>query len=187
VVLTHAHADHIGLAERLRREAGARVLIHGPDEQMARTGKPDKKDRGLLPYLRHGMAWRLVWHLVRAGGARIPPVEELETFADGDVLDVPGQPRVVATPGHTQGHVAFHLEQRGLIFTGDAMCSLNPFTGRRGPQLMPSGLNNSTEQALASMSRIEALDADTLLFGHGEPWTEGAASAVARAREAGPS
>jgi glyoxylase-like metal-dependent hydrolase (beta-lactamase superfamily II) len=110
----------------------------------------------------------------------------LETFDDGDVLDVPGRLRVVATPGHTQGHVALHVEQAGVLFTGDAMCSLHPLTGRRGPQLMPSALNNSTDQALASLERIAALDASTLLFGHGEPWADGAAVAVARAREVGP-
>ena len=186
VVLTHAHPDHIGLAERIRQEAGARVLVHRTDEQMARTGKTDKKDASMLPYLRHRMAWRLIWHLVRTGGARIPPVEVLETFDDGDVLDVPGRLRVVATPGHTQGHVALHVEQAGVLFTGDAMCSLHPLTGRRGPQLMPSALNNSTDQALASLERIAALDASTLLFGHGEPWADGAAVAVARAREVGP-
>jgi hypothetical protein len=37
-------------------------------------------------------------------------------------------------------------------------------------------------QASASLARIEAIDADTLHFGHGEPWTGGAATAVAEAR-----
>jgi glyoxylase-like metal-dependent hydrolase (beta-lactamase superfamily II) len=36
-----------------------------------------------------------------------------------------------------------------------------------------------------SLDRIEQLDAATLLFGHGEPWHEGTAAAVARARDAG--
>jgi glyoxylase-like metal-dependent hydrolase (beta-lactamase superfamily II) len=186
VILTHPHPDHIGLAERIRREAGARVLLPAADADMARTGKPDKKDGSMLPYLRHGAAWRLLGHLIRTGGARIAKVEEFETFADGDVLDVPGSPRVVATPGHTQGHVAFHLEARGVLFTGDAMCSRNPLTGRPGPQLMPAALQNSTQQALASLDRIAPLDAGTLLFGHGDPWTDGAAAAATRAREVGP-
>jgi glyoxylase-like metal-dependent hydrolase (beta-lactamase superfamily II) len=186
VILTHPHPDHIGLAERIRREAGARVLLPAADADMARTRKPDKKDGSMLPYLRHWAAWRLLVHLIRTGGARIAKVEEFETFADGDVLDVPGRPRVVATPGHTQGHVAFHLEPRDVVFTGDAMCSRNPLTGRPGPQLMPAALQNSTQQALASLDRIAPLDAGTLLFGHGDPWTDGAAAAATRAREEGP-
>ncbi|MFG2129704.1 MBL fold metallo-hydrolase [Streptomyces sp. NPDC048751] len=32
VVLTHAHLDHVGLAERLRQEAGATVWVHARDE-----------------------------------------------------------------------------------------------------------------------------------------------------------
>jgi glyoxylase-like metal-dependent hydrolase (beta-lactamase superfamily II) len=186
VVLTHPHPDHVGLAERIRREAGARVLLPAADAEMARTGKPDKKEGSMLRYLGHGIAWRLSWHLIRNGGARIAKVEQFETFADGDVLDVPGRLRVVATPGHTEGHAALHLEAEGVLFTGDAMCSLNPLTGREGPQLMPAALQNSTARALASLDRIAPVDAGTLLFGHGEPWTEGAAKAAARAREVGP-
>jgi len=39
VLLTHAHPDHTGFAERARTEAGAQVWIHRADEQAARTGK----------------------------------------------------------------------------------------------------------------------------------------------------
>jgi glyoxylase-like metal-dependent hydrolase (beta-lactamase superfamily II) len=60
-------------------------------------------------------------------------------------------------------------------------------TGRMGPQIMPSGFNISSAQALESLSNLENLDADVVLFGHGEPWTDGPAAAVARARELGPS
>ena len=186
VVLTHPHPDHVGLADRIRREAGARVLVPAGDAEMARTGKADKKDRSMLPYFRHGIAWRLSWHLIRNGGARIAKVEEFDTFADGDTLDVPGRPRVVATPGHTDGHAALDVESRGVLFTGDALCSLNPLTGATGPQLMPAALQHSVERATASLDRIAALDAGTLLFGHGDPWTDGAAAAAARAREVGP-
>ena len=42
VLLTHAHPDHTGLAERARTEAGAQVWIHRADEQAARTGQTGK-------------------------------------------------------------------------------------------------------------------------------------------------
>ena len=38
VLLTHAHPDHTGFAERARTEAGARVWIHRADEEAGRTG-----------------------------------------------------------------------------------------------------------------------------------------------------
>jgi glyoxylase-like metal-dependent hydrolase (beta-lactamase superfamily II) len=187
VVLTHPHADHVGIAERVRTEAQARVHVHGADAQLARTAKQPDGPAGILPHLWRPTALRLVWHMARGGATRIRRIEDLTTFVDGDVLDVPGHPTVVATPGHTHGHSSFLLADRGVLFTGDALGSRHPFTGRVGPQLMPSAFNASTEQALASLDRIAGLEADTLLFGHGEPWHDGAAAAVERARELGPS
>jgi glyoxylase-like metal-dependent hydrolase (beta-lactamase superfamily II) len=62
------------------------------------------------------------------------------------------------------------------------MATENPLTGRRGPQIMPSGLNTDTGQALASLDALRGIDADLLLPGHGDPWTGGVAEAVQRAK-----
>jgi glyoxylase-like metal-dependent hydrolase (beta-lactamase superfamily II) len=186
VVLTHAHADHVGVANRLRGH-GARVYVHEDDEQLATTAKSlGKNEASPLPYLRHAAAWKLLAHLARNGALRPQRIAVVSTFRDGDVLDVPGRPRVVHTPGHTSGHVCFVLEDRGTLVVGDLLCSLNPLTGRLGPQLMPRALNLSSAKILDSLTRIEAMDTPTLLFGHGEPWTQGPAAAVERARSAGP-
>jgi glyoxylase-like metal-dependent hydrolase (beta-lactamase superfamily II) len=67
------------------------------------------------------------------------------------------------------------------------MAAENPLTGRIGPQIMPSGLNEDTAQALASLDALRGIDADLLLPGHGDPWTQGVAEAVRKARAAGPS
>ena len=67
------------------------------------------------------------------------------------------------------------------------MATENPLTGRLGPQIMPSGLNLDTAQALASLDALRGIDADLLLPGHGDPWTQGVAEAVQKARAAGPS
>jgi glyoxylase-like metal-dependent hydrolase (beta-lactamase superfamily II) len=187
VVLTHAHADHIGIAERIRTEAQATVLVHGADAQMARTSATPKNERSMIPYLWRPAALRLMAHFARNGAAKIPRIEDVTTFADGATLDVPGHPTVVATPGHTHGHVSLLLADDGVLFTGDALCSRNPLTGREGPQVMPSAFNASTDQALASLERLAAVDAQTLLFGHGDPWTRGSAAAVDRARQLGAS
>lgn len=186
VVLTHAHVDHVGIADGVRRDAGARVLVSEGDAEQARTGKPHKRDASLLPYLRHPAAWRLFAGLARGGAARPPRIDEIATFASEPAeLDVPGRPRVVPTPGHSPGHVCLHLADRGVLIAGDALCSYNPLTGARGPQLMPRGFAASAAQALSSLDALEGLDAQVVLFGHGDPWTEGIASAVARARETG--
>jgi glyoxylase-like metal-dependent hydrolase (beta-lactamase superfamily II) len=187
VVLTHAHMDHVGIADGVRRDAGVRVHVSEGDAEIARTGKAHKRDGSMLPYLRHPAAWKLIAKFARSGGARPAKIEEVTTFASeaGLELDVPGRPRVIPTPGHSPGHVSFHLPEHGLVIAGDALCSYNPLIGSRGPQLLPRAFAHSASQGLASLDALEGLAADTVVFGHGEPWNEGIAAAVARARETG--
>ena len=187
IVLTHAHGDHVGVAERLRSEANVPVYVHVADEDMAHTAKPGKREGSLLPYLRRGATWRLLAHMVANGGARPQKIQEVTTFTDGEVLELPGRPRVIATPGHTLGHCALHFASHGVLFTGDEIVTWNPLTGRRGPQIMPAAFNVSSEQCLASLERLEALEAAVLAPGHGEPWTEGPRAAVEQARANGTS
>jgi glyoxylase-like metal-dependent hydrolase (beta-lactamase superfamily II) len=187
VVLTHAHPDHIGIAERVRTEAQARIHVHASDAQMARTATVPNGIGSLLPYIRRPAAWRFVGHTTRYGAARTPRVEDVTTFADGAVLDVPGRPAVIATPGHSHGHCALLLADRGVLLAGDALCSRNPLTGRHGPQIMPAAFNASTAQALQSLERLDGVAARIVLFGHGEPWTRGLEAALAAARGLGPS
>jgi glyoxylase-like metal-dependent hydrolase (beta-lactamase superfamily II) len=42
----------------------------------------------------------------------------------------------------------------------------------------------SSAQALASLGRLEGTDAPVVVFGHGDPWTDGVAAALAAARAA---
>jgi glyoxylase-like metal-dependent hydrolase (beta-lactamase superfamily II) len=187
IVLTHGDGDHVGFSERLRSTAGVPVLIHRADERIATTEAHKETEKGIAGYLVRPAAWRLMAHFMRGGGLKPPPVAEVTTFEDGQVLDVPGSLRVVHTPGHTDGHCAIHFERSGVLFVGDALCTRNPLTGRMGAQVLPRALNNSTDGALRSLDAIEATGAAILAVGHGDPWTSGAAEAVAAARAAGPS
>jgi glyoxylase-like metal-dependent hydrolase (beta-lactamase superfamily II) len=187
VLLTHAHSDHTGFAERARKEAGAGVWIHRADEQSARTGKAGKNDGKITSYLLRAAFYRTTFSLLRRGAGRMIPIAEVSAFADGEQIDVPGRPRAVHAPGHTPGSAAILFESRRALLTGDVMATENPLTGRLGPQIMPSGLNMDTGQALASLDTLRGIDADLLLPGHGDPWTEGVAEAVQQARAAGPS
>ena len=117
-------------------DAPAPVWVHEADADMARTGKVHPRDGSLLPYMRHPALWKLLAMGVRSGGMKTTKIAELTTFTDGD-LDVPGRPRVIPTPGHSPGHVSFHLPDRGVLIAGDALCTYNPLTGARGAQLMP--------------------------------------------------
>jgi glyoxylase-like metal-dependent hydrolase (beta-lactamase superfamily II) len=187
VILTHGHPDHVGFGAKLQGEASVPVLVHEGDEKMTRTGKVPGGERGLRPYLLNPRVYRLGAHGALNGGARPLKVAEVTTFGDGDVLDVPGRPRVVHAPGHTRGCCAFHFRDRGVLLTGDVLCTTNPMTGRKGPQIMPASFTVSPQQALDSLDALEGIDAGIVGVGHGKPWTRGPREAVAAAREAGPS
>jgi glyoxylase-like metal-dependent hydrolase (beta-lactamase superfamily II) len=184
VILTHSDGDHVGMAAAMQ-EAGARVLIHGDDEATLRKPRPKTGDGSpikLLPLLPRPAFLRFFGHMARAGGAKPPPVGEVELFADGDQLDVPGSPRVVHTPGHTAGHCCFLFEGHRALFVGDELCTWNFLSGELGPQLMPRQTDVSYAQCIESLGGLESLEGEVLLPGHGEPWRGTPADAAAQAR-----
>jgi glyoxylase-like metal-dependent hydrolase (beta-lactamase superfamily II) len=187
VLLTHSDADHTGVAGDLHSEHDIPVYIHSEEEELLRKPRLKKTDGSILPHLRRPSLWRLFLHLARNGGVRPPRIEGATAVNDGETLQLPGSPRVYLTPGHTVGHLAYHFASHGALFVGDAMCTWNPITTRRGAQLMPAAFNVSTPKALESLAVIEPLEAALLLPGHGEPWTEGVRAAVAQARATGTS
>jgi glyoxylase-like metal-dependent hydrolase (beta-lactamase superfamily II) len=181
VVLTHPHVDHIGFAGEL----GVPVYVHADDEHLAVNGGGfGKRESPTLPYLRYAHAWKLLTHMKTSGKPR--KIEDVRTYTDADTLDVPGRPRAIHTGGHTGGHSVLWFDDRGALAVGDLICTLNPLTGRRGPQLLPRALNLSSAHMLDSLSKIEDLDTKTILFGHGDEWTGGAAEAVRLTRQTGP-
>lgn len=186
VLITHAHPDHLGFAEQARAEAGAAVWIHQADAEAARTGKMSwKNEASTFAYARYLELWKTAVSLISRGATKLIPVKEVSEFADGETIDVPGSPRAVHTPGHTPGSSAIYCEQRKTLLTGDALCTWNAYTGKTGPQIMPSALNMDSAQAIASLDKLADLAADVVLPGHGDPWTQGVSEAVSRARATG--
>jgi glyoxylase-like metal-dependent hydrolase (beta-lactamase superfamily II) len=109
-------------------------------------------------------------------------VESLMSLSPGAVLDVPGRPRVVFTPGHTAGHCALHLADRNAVITGDALVTLDPYTGHTGPQIVARAATADSARALRSLDDLAATRAAVVLPGHGEPWSDGIQAAVEHAR-----
>lgn len=182
VVLTHGHRDHQGSAEWFRRQYDVPVEVH-EDEQANALGERVEEATTLKVL---GMAWRpsvLVWGLEVGvhGRFRTEYVKSVETFTDG-VLDVPGRPVCIPTPGHTSGHTAFHLPDRGVLIAGDALMTRHPFDwGVNGVRLLSDYFNTDTAQAAASLERLRPLAAEVVVPGHGQPYFGTPADAVGEA------
>lgn len=181
LVLTHAHIDHVGFAERIRSERRVPVSVHELDAKIAR-GEARPQNQKMLGI---GLAaLRFIRFALAKGMLRATPILEVATFGDGATLDVPGAPHVIHVPGHSEGSAALHLPARGMLFVGDAFATLNVLSGKTGPQLAPFG--SDFPRARESLGRLEPLDAALVLPGHGEPWTGGVAEAVRLIREGPP-
>lgn len=186
VVLTHAHFDHIGFAERARSELGVPILVHEEDAPLTRHPARYQHERSRIPYLLKPRAVPIIATLLRDRAFFAPPIEKVETFTEG-TLPVPGSPEVIFTPGHTFGHCSFHLADRDALIAGDALVTLNPYTGATGPQIVARAATADSALNLATLDAISATGVTTVLTGHGDPWRGGAAEAVRLAREAGAS
>ncbi len=186
VVLTHGHSDHIGFAERARRELDVPIQVHEADRTLALgeiRAPRDKVVKGPRP--RPGALLGFLAYSVRKGMLRIPRITAVSTYGDGATLDVPGAPRAILVPGHTAGSAALHVPARDAVFVGDAFATLSALTGARGPLTVPQ-FNADTQQALASLDRLVDLGVSLALPGHGEPWRGEMAEAVRLVRASVP-
>ena len=189
VLITHAHPDHVGLAERLRVETGATVWAHRLDAPILATprlaGTLAKPERSLVGYLaRRPSTLGLPLRLARSGAFRVTPVPAVSTF-DGGKLDVPGRPEAIPVPGHTPGSTAFLFADHGVLFTGDALVTHDGITGGHGPRIVCRAFTHDSKAALAALDALKGIDA-SILPGHGDPYDAGVDTAVATARQVGP-
>jgi glyoxylase-like metal-dependent hydrolase (beta-lactamase superfamily II) len=181
LILTHGDTDHIGFAAQLSREKGIPAYLHPADDARAHL-EVKKPNSGWGP-VKVGPLAGFMWYSARQGGLRIPPAGELRPVEDGQVLDVPGAPRIIHVPGHTPGSVAVHVPAVDALFIGDTMTTRNVLTGATGPKPAPFTLD--PEQAMASLERLREVDATWVLPGHGPAWNGGASEAIRLTREAG--
>jgi glyoxylase-like metal-dependent hydrolase (beta-lactamase superfamily II) len=188
LVLTHAHFDHLGFARRIREEWDVPVWGHPYEGYIARHPYryAHENPRSIYP-IQHPKAVPILTAMSVAGAWTVRGLAGLVPVVEGETIDVPGRPTAIFSPGHTFGHCALHLPERDVLISGDALATLDPYTGARGPQIVSGAATVDSAQALASLDALEATGAGLVLPGHGEPWRDGIASAAQRAREAGPS
>ena len=124
---------------------------------------------------RIGQVWNTHWHPDHTGGnddvkaatgakitgpaaesARIPMLDV--HVRDGDRVTLGGRrAEVIATPGHTAGHICFHFADEGVAFTGDTLFAMG--CGRL--------FEGTPADMHASLQKLAALPDDTLVYcGH---------------------
>lgn len=161
IVMTHAHNDHAGGLARMASATGAAVTVHAADAPYLRAGRAPELDQSTL-----------FGRLVRDGGT-FGAVEVSQEIVDGDLLDVAGGLRAVATPGHSPGHVSYLHEPSRLLITGDAL-----FNWRRRISWPPSFLCTDIALSRRTAAVLADLDYDTVAFMHGPEIRTGARAAV---------
>lgn len=155
ILLTHADRDHVGGLAALQARTGARVYAGQMEGEALAAGRETRRLR-LRPWQR-----RLL-RLLRPFFATLIPGRADEMIADGDLLPMLGGLRVLATPGHTPGHLSFFAEQRGVLFAGDSFRVL----GRR--LCVSRGPNTHDEAAARESARRQlALRPHVICAGHG--------------------
>lgn len=144
VIVTHSHLDHSPGAGPLARRLGAPVLAFGASD----AGRSETM-RGLAG-------------LVGGGEGVDAGFRPDRTLADGEAVTGDGWTlRALHTPGHMANHISLHWEERGETFTGDTVM------GWASTLISPP--DGDLGQFLASLDRLEALDARRFHPGHGGP------------------
>jgi glyoxylase-like metal-dependent hydrolase (beta-lactamase superfamily II) len=153
IALTHGHGDHVGSLDALHEQLpDAGVLISVRDARLLDKdttldpGEPGDKVRGGVP------------------GTKTKPTA---TFAGGDMV---GSLRVVASPGHTPGHVSFLDTRDGTLYVGDAYTNIGGLaTTAKGSLIFPLASFATWDKptAVRSARALRELDPARLAFGHG--------------------
>lgn len=122
IVLTHAHLDHVGAVEPIRRRVGVPVYVHPADDEILAAAP--------------GLAQMYGWQIEPVAPADHP-------LADGDTITV-GNTRftVLHTPGHSPGSVCLYAPDERLLIGGDTLFARSvgrtDLPGGDGPTLIRS-------------------------------------------------
>jgi glyoxylase-like metal-dependent hydrolase (beta-lactamase superfamily II) len=174
VILTHGDSDHIGFAERLRRDHGVPVYVHASDAGRAKGGP---KPANAKQSMRLGPLLGFMAYALRKGGMRTAWLTEVLEVHGGEMLDLPGSPQIIGLPGHSEGSIAVYVPAADALFVGDGLTTRHVLTGKKGPQ--PAPFTDEPDQAIRSLRAIVATGAKWVLPGHGTPWSSGVKAAVA--------
>jgi glyoxylase-like metal-dependent hydrolase (beta-lactamase superfamily II) len=151
ILITHADSDHYGATSALQSASGAKVYASALEAEAMHRGV---SSRELRPVGWERFFYGVVSPLFRVGST---PVDDyLQAGASVGGL------RVLASPGHTPGHVSLFLPEQRVLFAGDSIRIA-------GGQPRPSSGGNTWDLALArrSFESQMQLQPEYLCCGHG--------------------
>ena len=171
IVLTHGHFDHIGSLPALLDSWQVPVYAH-PLERPYLTGASSYPPPDPLV---GGGAMALLSRLYPR--APIDVGDRLVLLADSNAIPGLSGWRWIHTPGHTAGHISLFRERDRTLLAGDAITTtrqesvLAIATQRLEMHGPPAYFTQDWAAAAESVGRLAALEPETLVTGHGEPWT----------------
>jgi glyoxylase-like metal-dependent hydrolase (beta-lactamase superfamily II) len=160
IVVTHAHADHIGGVAALIQQSDARVIAHQDEVPYV---------EGMVHMPASSPLQRVMQWLGDLLPTESPDLEVARALEEDDILDVLGGLRVIHTPGHTPGSMCLYQEEQGLLFCGDLLFNGHPLTGRGGLQYAPRLFSVNQAELKRSTQKLANLSVRVLCVGHGEP------------------
>lgn len=174
VVLTHFHPDHVGLCGRVREASGAWIAMHESDYAQFDAMVGPRGDRWLADERANMVAAGApeadieAWQAIGLEAPTGPDSRPDRILVDGDVIRLAGRDlRAVFTPGHTPGHVCFHLPDADIVFTGDHV--LQKTTPHVGNFVYPLEQRDALAEFFDSLQRVRSMDVTRGLGAHGIP------------------
>lgn len=175
IIITHAHADHYGLAKTVVEESGASVHIHAWDAPSVSPAPNFEAYRKLL--IATGVPARMI-DKIEAGQSHFlgwaQPLGQVEGLEDEDeILFEHESLTVIHTPGHTPGSISLARMSNRTIFTSDTVLkNITP-----NPVLSPDPVDEkkrfqSLGEYLVSLARLRSVAPTLLRGGHGDDVTD---------------
>jgi glyoxylase-like metal-dependent hydrolase (beta-lactamase superfamily II) len=152
VALTHVHPDHQGSAKVICDHHGVQLACHALDAPVMQGDQPMLPENGFIRFAQ----W--IW-----SGPKHPVERRLQ---DGGQI---GDFRVVHTPGHTPGHIAFFRERDRVAIVGDLMNGMSLLTMRPGLYEPPRIFSTDLAENYRSILRLATMEPHLICFGHGPP------------------